>query len=160
MTSHRSMSREAIAARYERVRQILLKEPDLPRRIIEERTGCNEKVVAKVRREMAAEKRLDGAAAPQRATRLRTLEQQMADLGDRVTRLEGPRSGMVDIDAEELRRVRLAAGWTMARASELCRVAESTWCRWENRQQACRGDTAVRVHEAFISVGVEPPALR
>lgn len=158
--SHRSMSREAIAARYERVRQILLKEPDLPRRTIEERTGCNEKVIAKVRKELAAERVVDGTVAPQRATRLRTLEQQVATLGDRVARLEGPPGGMVGVDGEELRRVRLAAGWTMARAAELAGCAESTWCRWENRQQGCRGDAAMRVYQAFVARGAEPPALR
>lgn len=158
--SHRSMSREAIAARYERVRQILLKEPDLPRRTIEERTGCNEKVIAKVRKELAAEKVVGGTVAPERATRLRILEHRVADLGERVARLEGPRDDMVSIDAAELRRARLAAGWTMARTAELCDVAESTWCRWESRKQGCRGEAALRVYQAFNGRGADPPALR
>ena len=160
MTSHRSMSREAIAARYERVRQILLKEPDLPRCIIEERTGCNGKVITQVLREIADEKRLNVPVVPKRAMRLHTLEQQVAALGDRVTRLEGPSSGMVCIDGEELRRVRRASGWTMAKMSELVGVNASTWCNWERGQYRCRGDTALRVLEKLHALGVPLPEVQ
>ena len=54
MSGHRFMSREAIEARQQRVREILEREPDLPTNAVRERTGASSDVVRRLRAEIKA----------------------------------------------------------------------------------------------------------
>jgi hypothetical protein len=150
MTDHRRMSREAIAARDEHVRRLLVADPDLSTEVLCARTGASDKAVWRVRREVKAgtttAKRLDG------------LEAEVAALSKRIALIEGE-------PEHELRppvfvAARRIGGWTMAKASEKVGVAESTWCRWERGEYRCRGDTALRIIEKLRALGVALPAVQ
>lgn len=155
--TNRGMSPAAIAARRERVRRLLLKDPTLTTAVVQERTMAGDDMVRAVRRELAAG---TPKPAPVRA-RVQVLEAEVARLGDRVAVLEGPaRPALVVIDAGELIRARQAAGWTREQLSEWLDVSRQTLWRWEKRKTPCQGDNALKVHALFVRRGAEPPALR
>jgi hypothetical protein len=57
--THRFMSREAIEARRQRVRELLEKYPDMSTSVIQQRTGAGDDIVRRIRAQMRREKRVE-----------------------------------------------------------------------------------------------------
>jgi hypothetical protein len=53
------MSREAIEARRQRVRELLEKYPDMSTSVIQQRTGAGDDIVRRIRAQMRREKRVE-----------------------------------------------------------------------------------------------------
>jgi len=93
-------------------------------------------------------------------SRLKAVEAALVEVQRRLASLEQwhRRGRSPRIPPLELERARKRAGWTMVEAARACGVAQSTWCRWENGENLCAGDTALTVIGEFRAAGVDPPA--
>lgn len=57
--THRFMSKAAIEARQQRVRELLEKYPDMPTSVLQQRTGAGDDIIRRIRLQMKKEKRVE-----------------------------------------------------------------------------------------------------